>query len=269
VSDVKPPLLSGEPIAAAVAFLLSGAALVFPMAALPALLATLLAVIMCSGRLRAVIALVCGLASTVATVVFIRDVMMPNLVSSGRKATEDKGLSRLREVAWAERLAIQSALVDADGDGRGESARIEELAGHDRSRWNGAEADAVLKSSLYQPAGASEGVKVHRVEGYLVVAWPGRGAAGADAAESGWEAYAWPSEDAAGTRRSFFVDDSDRICETVGVPIYSGSGVIPRPGAATRGGPGEGCGTGRDGAQWRPWKRKTARETAQDRGDAG
>lgn len=238
---------------AAGATVLAGGAAAWPVLALPAVAAVLLVTIATSGRPRLVAGLVGGLLATVGFVRFVVEFAAPNVIAAGQRSAEEKAVSRLREILWAQERARELGLVDRDRDGVGEFLTLAELTGRDASRLARPLDAPLLKRGLYVPSEAAPGP--FRVEAYLFVVHPG---ATADDAERRWVGYAWPAEPAHAGRRAFFVDERETICETVGVHAYSGSRTIPAPAAASREG-GPGCGDGSDGFEWRPWRGRQPR----------
>lgn len=106
---------------------------------------------------------------------FIVRVATPNIVAAGQRAAEERAVSLLRELRWAQQ---QGGVVP-----------LPELVQR-------------LGSSRLAPIGAG----VHRAEGYcyaLFVTGPGR-----------WTGYAWPAERGKSGTRTFVIDQDERICET-------------------------------------------------------
>lgn len=243
-------------VAVALASAVVGA--VFPIWAPAALLTTVVATVALEGRARLVVGVVAGLLTTAGFLRFLVEVAAPNLVASGTKFTEEHAVSRLREVWFAQGLAREAKLVDRDGDGAGEFTSMDRLL--DAS-------GAFLRQGVYKPAGPG----VWRVEGYDVAIYlPGRegpvldpAASDPDLAEQRWIAYAWPHERHEGVRqRVFFIDQDERICEADNAQGYFGPALVPPPFAAytQRSLEAATCMAGTDGATWRRWKRKKARE---------
>ena len=242
------------------------------MLALPAGILLLLAVVRARGRLRVAAAVVGGAAAAVGLVRFTLDVAVPNIVSSGQFAAEERAVSRLRELLWAEDQVLQRGWVDTDGDGRGEYAFLGELLGLGQPRRGARLAAPLLRREQFHPA--TDGMTpVYRSEGYDYVVYlpgpsgagtgEGRGAIDARQASQRFAAYAWPVEWGKGGVRAFYIDQDDRICQTSNAQGYSGTARIPGPRSALApaGGLGVGpCGseTG-DGGRWTPWKNKKPR----------
>ncbi len=207
------------------------AAVAYPPLSMPAAIAVLLVGIRLRGRARG---LVLGLGGPLALVAFTRFVVLwavPNIVGSGQKGAEEKALSRLREIAWAERRA------------RGASSRYLPLAG----LWG---APARPLQGAFQTAGPD----ALRAEGYLF---------SADVSPDGqrFVAYAWPVE-AHGGQRLFVTDERERFCVRETAAPY-GLERPPAPDAALDSAGELSCtdraGLARDGGRWMPYRRRRGR----------
>ena len=153
------------------------------------------------------------------------------IVMAGRRSGEERAVSRLREIQWAEEQAIerhQGALVLGD------------LLGP----------SGTLQSDRFRPADGS--ASRFLADGYLfeVHLLPGRA--------GGYAVYAWPAGETSG-RRLFFGDEEDRVCEAeVGA---AGMREPPGPYAAFAAVDvaAERCAEGTDGRRWKAWRRKPPR----------
>ena len=210
---------------------LAAVAVLVPPLAMPATIAVLLVGIRQSGRTRR---LVLGVGGPLALAAFTRFVVLwaaPNIVGSGQKSAEDKALSRLREIAWAERRAHAAA------------ARYLPLS----ALWGAP--DRPLQGA-FSPTGAH----AMRAEGYVY---------SADPSPDGqrFVAYAWPAE-AHGGHRLLVTDESERFCVREPAAPY-GLRAGPAPDAALDEAGELSCTErptrARDGAQWVPYRRRRGR----------
>ena len=222
--------------------------------ALPAFLVAAIAVVVFNGRLRhlAVVALV------LAGGAFARFMVVDgaaSIVAAGRRSTEEKALSRLREVAWAEERAKELGVVPGGG-----YLTLAELTGHIRGRRTDAAAALVAKDAFTAPERGPWLADGSRFAVFLVddagVHAEGEGAASVAAH---FLAYAWPADAKGGARRAFFVDADDRICEArVEAPV---DGLIdPFAAFEKRVFDAARCiGTSASGLSFKPWKHKQPR----------
>jgi hypothetical protein len=232
-------------------------AAVFPLLALPMLFLTLLGVLALpgraqagSGKSRALVALAV-IGSAVSLVRFVVEVAMPGIVRGGRDAGEQRAVSWLRDVRFAEDAMRKSGWIDPDHDGIGSAALLSELCGGPPLRGQPEHDNPVLTCGelVSTPLGLAA-----RRGGFLFVIclpqrdgqWSGEAGPGLDeeAAERQYLAYAWPD---AGARfeHAFFLDQSENI-QTAQVP--KGSALD--------------CGSARGlGArlEWVPWRGKQPR----------
>lgn len=232
-------------------------AAVFPWLAVPMLFLTLLGVLAVperaqpgSGKSRALVALAV-IGSGVSLVRFVVEVAMPNIVGSGREAGEQRAVSWLRDVLFAEDAMRKAGWIDPDHDGIGSAALLSELCGGPPLRGQPEHDNPVLTCGELVPTPL--GLAARR-GGFLFVIclpqrdgqWSGEPGSGLDeeAAERQYVAYAWPD---VGARfdHAFFLDQSENI-QTARVP----------PGVALE------CGSARGlGARlaWAPWRGKRPR----------
>ena len=206
-------------------------AVLYPPLSMPAAIGVLLVGIRLRGRARG---LVLGLGGPLALVAFGRFVVLwavPNIVGSGQKGAEEKALSRLREIAWAERRAHAAA---------SRYLPLAQLFGAPGRPLQGA----------FQAAGPD----ALKAEGYLF---------SADASPDGqrFVAYAWPVEEHGG-HHLFVTDERERFCvRETGAPY--GPTRPPAPDAALDAAGELSCtdraAVARDGARWLPYRRRRGR----------
>lgn len=251
-----------------------------PVLALPALIVVILVAARSAGRTRLLVGALGTVAAMAGLLRFTLEWAVPNIVSSGQFAAEERAVSRLREILWSEDRVREQRWIDTDGDRQGEYAFLGELADKGRPR-PGAKAFVPMLRPAQFHALSAGGVAVYRSEGYVFTVYlPGPGGAavaepGPDAAVSAnspvsvdgkaasrfWVAYAWPAERGRGGQRAFYIDQDDRICQTDNAQGYSGSDKIPAANAALSTTPGAPpCSAeSNDGGAWRPWKKKKPR----------
>jgi hypothetical protein len=243
----------------------------WPWVALPAVVVVLLATVISDGRKRRLVGGLGGALALVGVLRFIVEVAVPNIILAGQRTAEERAVSRLRELVWAEEQVRAHGWIDSDGDGRGELGFLGELSGSRPARAGVAPDAALLRASHFVPLSDGRGGWVFRAEGYLyALALPDRagrlvGEGGAaDPAARRWVAFAWPAQLGQGGRRAFAIDQDERICETDNRQGYSGPEHGPAPEIAqappVAGAPT--CAHLQDGGAWRPWKKKRPRAPA-------
>ena len=186
-------------------------------------------------------------------------------------------LDLLREIAQAQRTCQEQAVIDVDGDRRGEFGYLGELTGMVRARAAAGEKSPRLHCLARSKFGRIEGgIAVHA--GYCFRMYlPGPGGVPVGEADNGgaghpapdpqrasqqWSCYAWPVTAGETTAPTLFVDQSERVIVTSNVADrYVGRMFGPAPDAArglrTTGRTGEPTaladaeGLGRDGEVWR------------------
>jgi hypothetical protein len=213
------------------ALVLAAIAAAWPWLALPASLVVLLAAVVARGRMRLVVALVGGALSLVAFTRFAIEIAVPNIVAAGQRSAEEKAVSRLREIRWAEDRAREAG---------GRFVDLDALVG------------TIMQAAPFERLGAG----VFRSEAFLYAVEP-------NGAGDRFVAYAWPVARGKGGHRAFAltVDPNalatksrgEVICE-IDNPIYSGASARPDLDAAV--GQTPVCGTGSDGSAWRIWDRR-------------
>ncbi len=209
----------------------AGAAVLYPPLAMPAAIAVLLLGVRLSGRSRLAVLGLGGPLSVVALGRFVVLWAVPNIVGSGQKSAEDKALSRLREIAWAERRAHASG-----------------------ARYLSLGALSGAPGRPLQGAFSAAGPDAMRAEGYLF---------SADSSPDGqrFVAYAWPVE-VHGGHRLFVTDERERFCAREAVAPY-GVDRAPAPDAALAADGELACTErptmARDGGRWLPYHRRRGR----------
>lgn len=233
-----------------------GAALAcnWPLLAFPALIAVVLSVVVSTGRTRVLVAVVGGVLVSVATVRFTVAVALPGIMAGGRRSSEERAVSRLREIHWAQSRAREIKLQDTNHNGVGEYAPLALLVDQNAQ---------LLNPEQYKPQDATTFMAsgyFYRV--YLPTSREAAAAQGegvdATLAESRFVAYAWPATQGAAGNRVFFLDQDENVCESPNTQNYSGLQHTPGPFAAmdeARFGASL-CGKAQDGGMWKPWKRK-------------
>ncbi len=245
------------------ALALAAGSLLLPPLVLLAIIAYVFALLFVEGRPRLLVALIAAPLLAVGLYRFVVGWMMPNLVSAGQRAAEERAVSRLREVLWAERRVRELGYVDSNRDGVAEFALLSELlAGEARP---GARPEAaVLKPDMYRPIAGHAGI--YQADGYLIALYlPSTQGSGARAAAVGeplvdataatrrFVAYAWPAALDQNGRRVFAIDQDDHVCETENPQGYAGPSRGPDGAAAPR--DLASCGPGGDGQTWRRWRK--------------
>jgi hypothetical protein len=227
---------------------------IWPVLGLPAAFLSFLGVLTVprsgqpGARVARVLTFVAVIASAVGLVRFVVEVAMPGIVRGGRGAAEQRAVSWLRDVLFAEDAMRRAGWIDPDGDGIGSAALLGELCSGDPLRGQSARANAVLTCGelIETPLGQAA-----RKGGYLfAVCLPLRGGGWSataspqldeEAAERSYIAYAWPDGDGR-FADSFFLDQDENI-QQLALP----EGVVLRCDAAhTLGG-------------WQPWRGKRPR----------
>jgi hypothetical protein len=207
------------------ALLFAGVSAVWPLPALFALLVVLLVTVSERGRRALVVGVGGGLLSLVGTVRFTREYALKNIIHAGLLSAEDKALSRLREIQWAE--GVYRKL-------HGRAGSLPELLTPLTAR-----AAPVLQPQRFTvPAGTS----VAFSEGFLFTVHP---------SGASFTAYAWPADASQNGARAFALDERDQICERDARPP-SGLAELPPAEAAFRA--GQPCGSGSQGDSWHGWR---------------
>lgn len=208
------------------------AATAWPLLGLPAVFLALLGVLALparggkgAGRSRVLVAIgVIGAA--LSLVRFVVELAMPGIVQGGRAAAEQRAVSWLRDVLFAQDAMRKAGWIDPDHDGIGSAALLSELCGELPLRGQAPRDNPVLTCGelIVTPLGPAV-----RHGGYLFIVclpqtdghWSADAGALLDeeAAEREFVAYAWPD---AGARfaHAFFLDQSENIQS---VPMANGA----------------------------------------------
>jgi len=162
---------------------------------------------------------VAGLCATLGTFRFLMLEAVPGMVEGGTTATEQRAVSRLREILFAEDAWRRNAYYDPDGDHVGSAGLIGELTGEFGVRSGPRVEPPVLEG--YPKLVDTRLGPAAEVGGYLLlVCLPKRGggygakagdAIDDEAAERHFYAYAWPAERGQGLTTAYFLDEHERI----------------------------------------------------------
>jgi hypothetical protein len=232
-------------------------AAIVPLLALPLFFLRLLGVLALPGRAqpgggksRALVALAV-IGTGVSLVRFVVEVAMPGIVRGGRDAGEQRAVSWLRDVLFAEDAMRKAGWIDPDRDGIGSAALLSELCGGPPLRGQPEHDDPVLTCGELVPTPL--GLAARR-GGYLFAVclpqldgrWSGQAGPELDeeAAERQFVAYAWP-DTGARFEHAFFLDQDENI-QTA--PLPKGTALD--------------CGSARargTSLEWAPWRGKRPR----------
>ncbi|HEY0469948.1 MAG TPA: hypothetical protein VGC79_37435 [Polyangiaceae bacterium] len=162
---------------------------------------------------------VAGACATVGTFRFLVVEAVPGMVEGGTTATEQRVVSRLREILFAEDAWRKNAYYDPDGDHVGSAGLLGELSAELGVRAGNRVEPAVLEG--YPRLVDTRLGPAANIGGYLLlVCLPKRGGGysarpgdGIDdeAAERHFYAYAWPAERGQGLTTAYFLDEHERI----------------------------------------------------------
>jgi hypothetical protein len=162
---------------------------------------------------------VAGLAATFGVFRFLVLEAVPGMVEGGTTATEQRVVSRLREILFAEDALRRNTFVDPDGDHVGSAEFLGEMTGEIGLRGGEPMTTPVLQN--YPKLVDTRLGPAAEVGGYLVIvclpklsggftANP-REAVDDERAERSFFAYAWPSERGRGLDTAYFLDEHERI----------------------------------------------------------
>lgn len=200
-------------------------------------------------------------ASLVGLVRFIALEALPGIVQGGSRFTEQRAISRLREVLFAQDSARRLGSHDPDGDGVGSAPLLGELTGELPLR-SGDKLPAPLLES-FPPLRETALGPASEIGGYLILvcvpklgggftATPGE-AVDEERAERRFIAYAWPSGTAPGLESALSLDEHERILIAPSRPGLRFGYATP-PSCADVVAPET-----RDA--WKPWRNKQPRTT--------
>ncbi len=163
--------------------------------------------------------LVAALASTVGLFRFLVLEALPGIVAGGNRFTEQRAISRLREILFAEDTARRSAAHDPDRDHVGSAMLLGELTGELGVR-RGSHLAVPLLEGFPKQVDTSIG-PAGEIGGYLVlVCLPQVGggftanptdAVDDELGERRFIAYAWPSGTAPGLNNAVALDEHEHI----------------------------------------------------------
>jgi len=162
---------------------------------------------------------VAGACATIGTFRFLVLEAVPGMVEGGTTATEQRVVSRLREILFAEDAWRKNAYYDPDGDHVGSAGLLGELSAEFGVRSGNRVEPAVLEG--YPKLAETRLGPAAEIGGYLVlVCLPKQGggytarpgdAIDDEAAERHFYAYAWPAERGQGLTTAYFLDEHERI----------------------------------------------------------
>jgi hypothetical protein len=204
-----------------------------------------------------------GMCATVGVFRFLVREAVPGIVEGGTTATEQRVVSRLREILFAEDAWRRNAFCDPDGDHIGSLGLLGELSGQIGVRGGKPTDPPVLQN--YPKLSDTRLGPAADIGGYLViVCLPKRGggytaepseAIDDERAERSFYAYAWPAESGLGLNSAYFLDEHERIllADSQGTEPRRRSGVDATPTCEDVSAPGS-------AADWRVWRHKRPRE---------
>jgi len=160
-----------------------------------------------------------GLTALLALMRFLVLEAIPGIVAGGTRFTEQRAISRLREISFAEDNARRHATHDPDHDGIGSAALLGELTGELGLRGGRRLTVPLLES--YPAQRDTQLGPASEIGGYLLlVCLPKRGggftarpedAVDDELAERRLIAYAWPSGTAPGLDNALALDEHEHI----------------------------------------------------------
>jgi hypothetical protein len=163
--------------------------------------------------------LLAALTSSIGLVRFLIIEAIPGIVAGGNRFTEQRAISRLREILFAEDTARRIASHDPDGDRVGSAALLGELTGELGLR-RGNRLAVPLIESYPKQVDTSIGPATEIGGYFLIVCLPKLGggftaqpsdAIDEELAERRFVAYAWPSGTAPGLSYAVSLDEHERI----------------------------------------------------------
>jgi len=189
---------------------------------------------------------------------------VPGMVEGGTTATEQRVVSRLREVLFAEDAWRKNAYYDPDGDRVGSAGLLGELSAEFGVRGGKRVEPAVLEG--YPKLVDTRLGPAAELGGYLLlVCLPKQGggygakpgdAIDDEAAERHFYAYAWPAQRGQGLTKAYFLDEHERILladsqeaeprRLIGIDAPPSCDDVSAPGTA---------------GDWRVWRHKKPRRS--------
>jgi len=163
--------------------------------------------------------IVAGVAATFGTFRFLVVEAVPGMVDGGTGAAEQRAVSRLREILFAEDALRKNAFIDPDNDRVGSAGFLGELTGEIGVRGHERLAPPVLES---YPSLVDTKIGPGAVVGgyFVIICLPARAggftarpedAVDDERAEREFRAYAWPAERGQGLTLAYFLDEHERI----------------------------------------------------------
>jgi len=211
--------------------------------------------------------LLAALAASVGLLRFLVIEAIPGIVQGGNRFTEQRAISRLREILFAEDMARHIAAQDPDHDHIGSAALLGELTGELGLR-RGQRLELPLLEGYPKQVETSVG-PASEIGGYLlIVCLPKLGggfsaqpqeAVDEELAERRFIAYAWPSGGAPGLTHAVALDEHERISLAPSLPA-AGSRPGLRFGVSTPPSCDDAVAPETRGA-WRPWRHKQPRQS--------
>ena len=207
---------------------------------------------------------VSGACATVGTFRFLVLEAVPGMVEGGTTATEQRVVSRLREILFAEDAWRKNAYYDPDGDHVGSAGLLGELSAEFGVRGGNRVEPPVLEG--YPKLVETRLGPAADIGGYLLlVCLPKQGggysarpgdAIDDEAAERHFYAYAWPAERGQGLTTAYFLDEHERILladsqeaeprRLIGIDAPPACDDVSAPGTA---------------GDWRVWRHKKPRSS--------
>lgn len=205
--------------------------------------------------------LVAALASGAGLLRFLAGEAIPGIVAGGNRFTEQRAISRLREILFAEDSARRTAAHDPDHDGVGSALLLGELTGELGVRGGKPLAVPLLES--YPAQVGSDRGPITEIGGYfLMVCLPKLGggftarpedAVDDELAERLFVAYAWPSGAAPGLANAVSLDEHERISLAPSKPgLRQGLSAAPSCDDVVAPATSD---------AWTPWRHKQPRQT--------
>jgi hypothetical protein len=205
-----------------------------------------------------------GLCATFGVFRFLVLEAVPGMVEGGTTATEQRVVSRLREILFAEDALRRNTFVDPDGDHVGSAEFLGEMTGEIGLRGSAPMATPVLQN--YPKLVDTRLGPAADVGGYLViVCLPKKGggftarpsdAVDDERAERSFYAYAWPTERGRGLDTAYFLDEHERIL------LADSSETEPRRLIGVDAPPAcDDVAAVATAADWRVWRNKQPRRT--------
>ena len=211
--------------------------------------------------------LLAALAASVGLLRFLVIEAIPGIVQGGNRFTEQRAISRLREILFAEDTARRIAAQDPDHDQIGSAALLGELTGELGLR-RGRRLEVPLLEGYPQQGYTSAG-PASEIGGYfLMVCLPKLGggfsaqpqdAVDEELAERRFIAYAWPSGSAPGLTRAVALDEHERISLAPSLPASANRPALRFGAAAPPSCDDAVAPQTRDA--WRPWRQKQPRHS--------